>query len=395
MHLLESYAASTGVKISKPFIFEKFFPLSIDGYVTLHPYSKPAKTYEYFQEVVDIIEPVLKRNRIAIVQIGHGSERPLRKVIPIMGQTSVNQIAYLLRNSLMHIGVDSFPVHIASSYSKPIVALYGNNYVSCVRPFFGEQGNYSLIEPDRTKKKPCLSLDEIPRQINSIKPEIVADEIFKKLGFSDRSNRNSLYFGPLYNLLMLEVVPNGIYYPHFYQVESFIVRMDILHDENCLREQLKQCPCVIVTDRPISLEVLTSNRKNVREIVYLITEKNEPNFAAALLANGIRFQLLTDLPAEKFDKFKIDYLEISGVAFRPAQMPPELEGKDFSKIWYKTHKFILSGNTLFPSKAAYEARVPIASLDQNYARLSTIKDLSKLWHEAHHFHFFEETVDAA
>ena len=36
MHTLESYALNSGAKISKPYIIEKFFPTTLNKYITLH-----------------------------------------------------------------------------------------------------------------------------------------------------------------------------------------------------------------------------------------------------------------------------------------------------------------------------------------------------------------------
>ena len=36
MHILEQYSLACGVKIKKPFIFEKFFPLPFSKYIVFH-----------------------------------------------------------------------------------------------------------------------------------------------------------------------------------------------------------------------------------------------------------------------------------------------------------------------------------------------------------------------
>ena len=71
MHLLETYALSTGSKIGKPFIVKKFFPVKYEKYITIQNSSgMPAKCYDYFQQVVDFLLPVLNKENIGIVQIG-------------------------------------------------------------------------------------------------------------------------------------------------------------------------------------------------------------------------------------------------------------------------------------------------------------------------------------
>ena len=70
MHLIESYATNCGLKIDEPFIYEKFFPLAFDKYITFSPSNNPAQDYDYWIEVINIIHPKLKKEGINILQLG-------------------------------------------------------------------------------------------------------------------------------------------------------------------------------------------------------------------------------------------------------------------------------------------------------------------------------------
>jgi dolichol-phosphate mannosyltransferase len=64
MKLVETYAANSGLTISKPFIYEKFFPLNVDRYITIHKEVKyPSRKYLYWQEVVDILNQMPEESR--------------------------------------------------------------------------------------------------------------------------------------------------------------------------------------------------------------------------------------------------------------------------------------------------------------------------------------------
>ena len=97
MHLLERYASSCGVKIGKPYIYDSYFPVSSGKFITFQPFSKPAKNYDYWQEVVDIILPYLKQNNIDIIQIGAKEDRPINGTISVSGQTTISQAAFLIK----------------------------------------------------------------------------------------------------------------------------------------------------------------------------------------------------------------------------------------------------------------------------------------------------------
>ena len=53
MHILESFATSCGLKIDKPYIYEKYYPLNIEKYIILetHDNKYQAKNYDYWQDV--------------------------------------------------------------------------------------------------------------------------------------------------------------------------------------------------------------------------------------------------------------------------------------------------------------------------------------------------------
>ena len=73
MHVLESYALQNDLKIDKPFVYEKFFPLAIDKYITIDTSNlgTSALAYDHWQLVVDLIQPKLKEQKIQIIQLGN------------------------------------------------------------------------------------------------------------------------------------------------------------------------------------------------------------------------------------------------------------------------------------------------------------------------------------
>ena len=72
MHILESYALQNDLKIDKPHLYEKFFPLAVEKYITIDTsgLGTNAMQYDHWQLVVDLIEPKLKELDIKIIQMG-------------------------------------------------------------------------------------------------------------------------------------------------------------------------------------------------------------------------------------------------------------------------------------------------------------------------------------
>ncbi|HEX2034601.1 MAG TPA: lipopolysaccharide heptosyltransferase II [Chloroflexota bacterium] len=69
-----------------------------------------------------------------IVVVGHGADQPLARQmrlsmrhpsVDLVGQTSIGQLAALLRHSHLYIGNDSLPLHLAVAVGTPVVGMFG------------------------------------------------------------------------------------------------------------------------------------------------------------------------------------------------------------------------------------------------------------------------------
>ena len=129
MHILESYALQNDLKIGKPHIYEKFFPLAVDKYITIDTsgLGTEAMRYNHWQLVVDLIQPKLEELGIKIIQMGEKDCKPLDKCYLAIGQCDFNQKAYVIKNSLVHVSSNNETSHIASAYDTKLVTLYPHN----------------------------------------------------------------------------------------------------------------------------------------------------------------------------------------------------------------------------------------------------------------------------
>ena len=67
MHILDCYSLNCGLKIREPFIYERFFPLNVDKYITLDTSSTfPSRQYDYWSEVLNILIPILESENIKL-----------------------------------------------------------------------------------------------------------------------------------------------------------------------------------------------------------------------------------------------------------------------------------------------------------------------------------------
>jgi hypothetical protein len=381
MHLIESYATSSGLKIGKPFILESYFPLALEKYICLQPYSKfNSKNYEYWQEVVDLILPHLRENNITIVQIGADKEPILQNCYSVVGQTNIKQVAYIIKNSLMHVGADSFGAHIASGYGKKIVAVYSNNNIANVKPYWTKEEDMILLEPERNGSKPSYSADENPRAINNIKPELIAQSILKTLNIKNKlSLINTIYLGRLFNNKIFHIVPDHVV-ERTQTVNQGVVRMDLFFDEKNLNQQLKLMPCIISSDRPIDLDILKQNKAAILGVNYFIQDESSASFIKDLKRLNIKYQLYSYLEKDDLNKYKMAYID-EGIIIQVPLKHKEIEEKitlqPNKNIFYKSNNLILSKGQVFLSEKAFFDNKPIKNINENVQEFYDIKIINE------------------
>ncbi|NBO22944.1 hypothetical protein EBU94_06370, partial [bacterium] len=119
----------------------------------------------------------LKINQKIIQIDNHHREYKFCKKI---NNISFNQTAFLIKNSLYLIGVDSFCMHLASIYNKKMLILFGgHHYFNCCKPYFGDYKNYRFMIADLKNKKPTFSKIIGSEYMNQFDPNVVAEEFLK------------------------------------------------------------------------------------------------------------------------------------------------------------------------------------------------------------------------
>lgn len=385
MHLVETYATQCGAKIDKPYIYTKFFPLPVDNYVTLQPFSKyGSKCYDYWDEVVDLIKPQLDSAGISIVQIGASGERPIPGCFHTQGQTSIPQSAYIIQGGRMHIGVDSFGAHIASGFGKKIVCLYSNNHIQTVRPYWTPDEDCVLLEPDRGGNKPKFVAEESPKTINDIKPEDVAQGIFNLLMVGGQIRQKTVFRGALYSRKNLEWVPDANIDPKPLGADTVVARMDLLFNEEVLFNQFNFSRQIIYTDRPVDIARLAAFKDKINQIVYEVRENDDPAWVKRVVGLGINLHLISRLTEEQIRDKKIHYMDIGIIHRQELKIPDELVGK--REFLYQSGRLIVSGGSFYQSIQDWRAGRSLPSAQKQFLH---IEPNEEFWREIEEFYIVE------
>ena len=185
MHLVETYALNCGLKIEKPHIKLEEIELPEKKYITLHTHCEKGTARDYKNWNNIALELVSNPNfDFDIVHIGNiQSERLIGCNDKYLGKTNFHQLAYLIKNTQLHLGYDSLPVHIASHFSRKMVVLY-NAYSQHSYPYWSDPEDIRLLEVDYEKQgRPAYAYTDPLDLINKIEYTSVIDSVLGLLGF--------------------------------------------------------------------------------------------------------------------------------------------------------------------------------------------------------------------
>lgn len=362
MHFIEQYALSTGSRIGRPFILPELYPLPFDKYICVHASSyADSRSYDYYQEVLSILSPMLNAARINVVQLGAREDTKLKGCHLALG-CSKRQIAYLLQNSLLYLGNDTMSLHFASYFGKKIVYVSSVLYEQNSRPFWSRKEDYRIVEPERNGRKPSFVTREFHKFINEVKPEVVAQNVSEMIGIPIHFPYKTSYIGSKYNpsRTHFQFVPNQVVSAKRGSIPE--IRMDYHFDERVLEQQLSMCKCDVVTDRPIRVELLENYYKNINTLFYKICKDDHPDFILEASRTPVRIVLITYLSEEELQDKRINYYDIGLISVQK-----ELDNKVISRLsdkknlYFVTSKVVASNGGFYHSfKASKQAPRPLA-----------------------------------
>lgn len=368
--------------------FEHFFPLPAEKYILVNASSgMQAKNYDYFNEVLRLIQPYLAAD-VKIVQMGNKEDSPLIGAIHLQGVTTIPQMMYLIKNSMLVIGNDSSAAHIASGYDIPLVSLYGATHPKIHGPHFGDKLKQRLIESHRNGNKPSYSPQEVVKTINFIKPEEVAKAALDLLGIDAEITQETLHIGNKYHALTFELVLDQVIDPKDFPGIILNARMDYHFDENILYHNVSKRKLCIVTDKPFNIEPLFQLRPNVASIVYLIENADySVEFVRSMRNIGMPYKVVSSLTGDELAKLKLDLFDLANVFPRKITSKSDLENtsKIDKNTLYRSNRFILSDGKIYLNKVSWRNGQSCTSQRENEA---TVIDDPQFWEDADYYHIY-------
>lgn len=415
--LVTTYAGATGLLIDQPDIKEAFYPHPFTHYITIQNGAKqPAKAYTYWQEVIAMIKPMLDANHIAILHLGGKEDPQLQGVHDLRGRTGWLQTNYLIKRSLCHMGNDSYCAHNAGWQHRPLVALYGSTDPGPHGPYWSDVANTVLLTSHRCGGKPTFAMQEVPKSIDFIPPEQVANAVLRLLGIADRFTHQTLFIGPLYTHAVLELIPNSVPAPTFCPEVQMTVRMDYHFSEQHLYSVFATGRKVhVVTNRALDPNLLAQFRAQVLTYAHeIIPGVDEPPIA---YVDAVRALFPTNhaFYTKERDERKVADLRLTYLDHAVINTQRENTKDDFlaaalvylnrpdtpenrldittqlaqNRVVVKTNRYILSNGACHLSHAHLAAGKAITSMAAN---TTEVIDDPAFWRDAQHYLFYSRPL---
>jgi hypothetical protein len=353
MHFLETYALNCGLKIDSPYIFQKYYPLPCESYITFS-YSN----YEYYQDVIDIIFPKLKERNIEIVYIKNKNDEIFDLCHEIQ-EIDYSESAFLISKSLLHFGEPTFFSDLASHYDLKTVTIYSNAYPQNICPYWNQEKDLRV----QASGTPAFDPRENHAVVNSIKPEDIAKQILTALDIEYDYEYKTVHIGQFYyrNDIAMEIVPDKNP-PILMENENRSIRMDLNFDEEYLYNILKIQPHQIWTDKAINKDILRALAKQIQQIFYIIPKDDDPSFVKTLNELSIHHKLVSFLEEKELSLKKLDYTDsmpIIDLKSNRSKQIEDLKELGINSLFYSSCKIIYDGGLYYPSEHARQNMMAI------------------------------------
>lgn len=381
-HIVEEYAKHLGVKIAKPIISKHFMPLKHEKFITISLEANvPSKNYKYYEIVIDMIRGYLNANGIKIIQMGSSQSPKLRNVDEMIFDIPFKNAAYVISKSKLHIGTDNVLSHCAGIVDTPVVTLFGHVFANVARSYWSKKA-INIEAP--WEVKPCFGADDPFDSINKIKPEIIANAIFKQLGVNVPASLKTRFIGDYYENTIVELVPDFFSEIAELQSQHVFIRMDYGFNNQAVNywfNYLNQFS--IFSNEIIPPTFLASAQNKIKSVSFIMGETYFPiEYLESVKSMGIGVVLLVKDEAalpnirEKFFDFDVHLYfkgkkESLGVDFK------------FNNTAFNSSKVILSKGKKFVSK--YHWLKGENFVDKNF----NFEDNEVLIEEINHFYIYD------
>tara|TARA_R100000008_G_scaffold9331_1_gene4769 strand:+ start:740 stop:1903 length:1164 start_codon:yes stop_codon:yes gene_type:complete len=383
MHLVDTFSLRAGLKQGSAHLEESFYPLIPHKYITIHTEDHPSKQWDHFQHCINILKPALDAAGISIVEVGY-NKYPLSGTLSIKNSATLNQTAYVIKKSLLHIGPEGLFIQIASHYDLPLIALFSNTSAEYCGPRWGTSTNQITLEPSRNGEKPSYQADEKPKTLNFIFAETVAAHALDFLQIPHSLNEyQPVFCGPMSHHPCIEVVPDFEPNPQFYPRALLNIRLDYHFDENLLLPFANNRKLSLITETPINLSLLKRIKPAIEHVFYKVNCDGDIDYVKSLKGLGIPSTLLA-LPDDNLSETRYKFLDWTvEIIEEGSKKILDKDIKICDNTYFSSSKSLYSKGTAYPCKFFWDQGIKKEKYNQ-------VIDEPEFWDEIEHYKLYRK-----
>jgi hypothetical protein len=384
MHITESFALNSGLKISTPEIYEKIFPIPSNNYIFIDAGGASGQNYPLWKELSANLLEVAQKYKVDVLVYGNIKSLPHGVLHLASNKLNDNQLAFLVQNARLCITEDNFLAGLCSVYNKSVV-------------FLEPKDNKISYEPLSQREKTRTIYHQ---GIKAVKPETILSNIYEILGWGDIPPLKTLWCGDFFSDdCFLEIIPDAPMPPSFQTNMVSHVRFDLINTIdantlNLLHQNLKQKKSHLVTNKTIPLNFLEAIKPYIESIIYDVTETIDVSFAKDIMKFSEQIVFLfkktktnsSSLPERKLSLIDVPY----GLTVQEMQEIPENIEQEWESLSFKSNRIILSNNKLYSNISnmteEFAIKDPSAPFIEN--KTNNIQKCSAFWHENSRFCLF-------
>jgi hypothetical protein len=292
---------------------------------------------------------------------------------------SFKQQAFVLSKSLLHFGCDGALAQVASNKKIPTVTIYGNAFPANVKPFFSKSTINKSIQPN-WDKKPCFATEDPKRQIDTIKPEIIAQKVLDLLDIEKESIKFvTKNIGELFSQSVVEIIPTSFAPLRIPKGQELMIRTDYGCDEVSFLKYCSNYKVSITADSLIQPHGLQKIANNINKFFLFIDSSWDTipaNYFAVLKNLNIDLTMLVK-NEDDLNALRNKYFDTPVVLYEEAEEAPCKLGDDSR---FMSSLRLIEGGKEYLSYAHWKK-----SLDGD----NKVLDTPEYWRESKHFYIYD------
>lgn len=359
----EIYADYCGVKLPEnPPEFPTLYIPIPDKYITLQSGSGAgsSRNYSWYNEVMDMIGPILAKNGIKVVHIGGADDPPVHSCFDYRGKTNLRQAAFIVDNALLHLGNDSFFAHYAGIKNIPFVGIYGPTQPAVTGPFY--VGRHIYLESHRNGRKPSHELNENPKSIDLVHPEDVAQAVLNLLDIDFKIPISTVHIGGNYSMPeVMDFIPDFPIPAKIFDNIKITCRLDLNYNLQAFSQAAMFYKVAVVTNKPIPPNIIEKFKNNIAIIVVKLDDAMDISWLNYIKTSGVMYQLVTKKRGKELNDIKIQLFDFDPV-YQDKSLERELPESVTEDCFVRSKRSYLSNGQFFPSIYHWKKNIPFNKL---------------------------------